>query len=379
MHGCSEIMPDSQNDTRLRIAVYTIARNEEQHAIRFMDSIIDEPDLVVVLDTGSTDRSVALLENKGAVVHQASVSPFRFDMARNTALALVPSNIDVCVSLDLDEVLTPGWRVAIETCWEDDTTRLHYPYVWNWTPEGKPATVFHSDKIHARHGYRWKHPVHEVLTASPGFDEKIVTCTGFTLEHHADAEKSRGQYLPLLEMSVREDPDDDRNSHYLTREYSFYGRWDDVLREGQRHLLLNSASWNKERAKTMRLVAQACRQKGDTQQALSWFHRAISEDPLSRENYVDMGDFCLGSQDFAGASYYARKALAFTHRDKSYIVDEAAWTWKPYDIIAVSAYYLGNLDEALEHAQKAVELNPSDNRLRENLSLVENAICERNG
>jgi glycosyltransferase involved in cell wall biosynthesis len=367
-------MPDSKNDSRLRIAVYTIARNEEQHAIRFMDSIVDEADLVVVLDTGSTDRTVALLENKGAVVHQASVSPFRFDMARNTALALVPADIDICISLDLDEVLTPGWRAAIEACWKDEATRLHYRYIWNWTSEGEPGTVFHSDKIHARFGYRWKHPVHEVLSPEPGYEEKIITCGGFTLEHHADHSKSRGQYLELLEMSVSEDPEDGRNSHYLTREYSFHGRWDQVLHEGQRHLSLKSATWHKERAKTMRLLAQAHRQKGELGQARGWLYRAISEDPSSRENYLDLGETCLASQDYQGAYYFARSAQSLTEQEMSYMVDESAWSWKPHDIIGVASYYLGNLDEALENSRRACELNPNDDRLTENLRLIEDAL-----
>ena len=35
------------------------------------------------------------------------------------------------------------------------------------------------------------------------------------MDHHADPAKSRGQYLPLLELSVAEAPEDDRNTHYL--------------------------------------------------------------------------------------------------------------------------------------------------------------------
>lgn len=359
---------------RFNVAVYTIARNEEQHVDRFMESIINEADCVIVLDTGSTDRTVSLLTEAGAVVHQASVSPFRFDMARNTALALVPADIDICISLDLDEVLTPGWRAAIEACWQDGATRLHYRYVWSWTPAGEPGTVFNSDKIHARHGYRWKHPVHEVLECEPGCEEKTVTCKGFTLEHHMDPNKSRGQYIELLEMSVKEDPDDDRNSHYLTREYSFYKRWDDVLREGQRHLLLKTSTWYKERAKTMRLLAKAHRQKGELRRARGWLYRAISEDPQSRENYLDLAEICLDSEDYLGAYYFARCTQSLTEQEMSYIVDESAWSWKPHDIIGVAAYYLGNMEEALENARRACELNPDDSRLMENLRLVEQTL-----
>ncbi len=45
---------------------------------------------------------------------------------------------------------------------------------------------------------------------------------GVCLEHHADRSKSRGQYLPLLELAVEEDPNNDRNVHYLGREYFFF-------------------------------------------------------------------------------------------------------------------------------------------------------------
>ncbi len=48
-----------------------------------------------------------------------------------------------------------------------------------------------------------------------------------TLNHYPDKNKSRSSYLPLLELSVKEDPEDDRNMHYLGREYMYYGRWND--------------------------------------------------------------------------------------------------------------------------------------------------------
>ena len=77
----------------LKIAVYAIAKNEEQHVERFMSSA-RAADVIVVADTGSTDGTVAALQSAGAAVHEIHISPWRFDDARNAALALVPADFN---------------------------------------------------------------------------------------------------------------------------------------------------------------------------------------------------------------------------------------------------------------------------------------------
>jgi len=77
----------------LKIAVYAISKNEEQFVQRFCESAKDA-DLILIADTGSTDNTQALAINCGAVVHEICVSPWRFDKARDTALALIPRDFD---------------------------------------------------------------------------------------------------------------------------------------------------------------------------------------------------------------------------------------------------------------------------------------------
>src|SRR5690242_7988234 len=115
----------------MRIAVYSISRNESQFVERWTASA-READAVVVADTGSTDDTFRKLVIHGAYVYPITIDPWRFDLARNVALALVPSDIDICISLDMDEVLQPGWRAAMEAL--GPFTRLRYPFVWSHHP-----------------------------------------------------------------------------------------------------------------------------------------------------------------------------------------------------------------------------------------------------
>ena len=196
----------------MKVAIYTIALNEEQFVKSWYDAAKDA-DYLMIADTGSTDRTVELARELGIVVHSIKVTPWRFDDARNAAMALLPADIDMCISLDMDEVITPNWRPSLEKAWKDGITRPRYKHIWSWNDDGTPGLEFSYDHIHTRKGYRWRHPVHECLTAY-GMDEVQGWLDDVETHHHPDPTKSRSQYLPLLALSVKEDPNDDRNAFY---------------------------------------------------------------------------------------------------------------------------------------------------------------------
>ena len=63
-----------------------------------------------------------------------AITPWRFDVARNRSLDLVPADADLCVCTDLDEVFQPGWREKVEEAWTPGVDRLLYRYTWNFLP-----------------------------------------------------------------------------------------------------------------------------------------------------------------------------------------------------------------------------------------------------
>ena len=355
----------------MKIVVYAICKDEAQFVDRWMDSM-SEADQVVVLDTGSTDGTAEKLRARGAAVTVETVVPWRFDAARNRSLDLVPEDADVCVCTDLDEVFRPGWRAALERAWAPGVGRASYRYTWSFNPDGSEGVVFWADKIHARRGWRWVHPVHEVLRwTGDGLGGPQVTAEGVQLDHHPDPHKSRTQYLPLLELSVREEPEDDRNVHYLGREYLFHRRWDDCIRTLERHLAMPTATWKDERAASMRYIAKAYYNKGETAQARDWFLRAITEAPWLREPYTDLALMLYEQGEWEGVLYFTACALAVTDRPRSYISEAAAWGHLPHDLRAIALYRTGDYAQALEEGKKALALAPGDARLRENVRLME--------
>lgn len=363
----------------MKIVVYAICKNEEQFVDRWMDSMA-EADQVVVLDTGSSDATAASLRTRGAFVTEETVIPWRFDTARNRSLELVPQDADICVCTDLDEVFHPGWRAALEKSWTPDASQASYRYTWSFNQDGTEGVVFWSEKIHTRKNWRWTHPVHEVLQwtgeNAPG---PRITVPGIQLDHHPDPSKSRSQYLPLLEQSVNEAPEDDRNVHYLGREYLYKGRWDDCIRTLRHHLTMPSAVWRDERAASMRFIAKAYAQKGDIPSAKVWYHRAVAEAPHLREPYMDFAMllYSQASRDPAawdGILYLTAQALSIKDRPRTYICEADSWGSLPYDLRSFALYRTGRLDEALDAARQALDAAPSDPRLQGNVTALEKKV-----
>lgn len=354
----------------MHIAVYAICKNEVKFAERWMRSM-SEADSISVLDTGSDDGTAERLRELGAEVRVQRVEPWRFDTARNLSLDMVPETADVCICTDLDEVLRPGWRAALENAWLPGTGRARYRYTWSFGPDGSEGVVFWQEKAHSRRGWRWVYPVHEVLEwTGEGAPGPTATVRGMQLDHHPDPEKSRAQYLPLLELSARENPEDDRCVHYLGREYMFAGRWDDCIRTLKRHLSMPSARWRDERAASMRYIARALTQKGETAQARDWYLLAITEAPYLREGYVELAQLLYELGRWDGVLYFTQCALDIAERPMSYICEAGAWGSLPHDLRSIAFYKTGRPAEAAEEAEKAASLSPQDARICENARLL---------
>jgi len=344
----------------MKIAVYAISKNEEQFVKRFCESAKDA-DIILIGDTGSTDNTADLGRQYGATVVDIRIKPWRFDKAREAVLALLPEDVDVCISLDLDEVLEPGWRKEIERVWIEGTTRLRYKFDWGC------GISFYYEKIHARHGYFWHHPCHEYPMPDPRTKEVWAQTDMLLVSHHPDPGKSRGQYMDLLEVAIKEDPTCPRNAFYHARELTFNYRWGDAIDALTRYLAMPKANWPNERCYAMRLLGQCHAELKQDWMALKWFRLACAEAPDTREPWVDLAMFCYRNSTWTECYSAAMTALQITNKAAVYTMDPSVWTEKPYDLASIAAWHIGIKDKAIELCKQALEFNPSDARLVKNL------------
>ena len=354
----------------MKICVYAISKNESKFVDRWYESM-KEADEIYVLDTGSTDDTVEKLKKHNIKVTTKIIAPWRFDVARNESLKLVPEDADLCVCTDLDEIFDKGWRQKLEQAQKYNLVK--YNYIWSFDKNNNPAVNFFYEKIHSRHGYKWVNPVHEVLECSLK-NPKTILIEDIVLKHYPDSTKSRSSYLPLLELSVKENPKNDRNYHYLGREYKFYGKYKEAIKTLKHHLKMKNATWRDERCASMRFISRSYYNLKDYKEALRYAIMSISEAPYLREGYYETGLIYYHLNEYYKAKLYLLLALQIKSNPKTYINDPACYNGTIEDLLTICEYNLKNYKEAYIYVNKALKYNPNEPRLLRNKEIIEKLI-----
>lgn len=301
----------------MRIATYTIAKNEAPRIARALHSARGA-DYRLVVDTGSTDGTIAQAKLAGAKVYPVAISPWRFDTARNTALALLPADIDVCVCLEADEVLVPEWRKHVEDSWTGGVTQLTYHFEWDG------GVTFLRDRIHARHGYRWHGTTHEALHVDPRAKHKVAHIPAVLVQDlPPDGRCGSTDYLNMLWAWCVEEPHSTRAAFYYAREHMFRANVAKSIVEWKRFLSL-SPTWPVEREYAFRSLSRLHR-NSDRLAAIRYAKSAVFEMPTMRCPRLVLAEAYITANDWMSAKGAVDRALDITDRANVFTEDAGSW------------------------------------------------------
>lgn len=191
-------------------AAYTICKNEIKYVEKWLYYTKDF-DYRVILDTGSTDGTYEAFKNAGnVIIEQKTFTPWKFNVARNYNLNMIPSHVDWCLSPDLDEYF------SINVLEEMGKTIKENPTVTNISCSrldiyakdvvvGPPGT----NKIHRRHDYHWVQPIYEHLYWKHDNNNEVeIYNKDIYLIHDQDFKKKERPelYLKMLREEFEENP-----------------------------------------------------------------------------------------------------------------------------------------------------------------------------
>ena len=375
-----------------KFSVCVLCRNSAATLPRLFDSLKEflarNGDLVVV-DTGSSDTSAALARAAGARVFEVGErflstidgamatainkrfvvegekpvvaegdKLFDFAKARNHAADLAVN--DWVSWADSDEAFTvfdiDRINAAIEP---SDVMQCDYEFVFAHGPDGRPEIAFRQSKMYDRTRVHWNPEciVHEVLCpigAQSGHTVYLPPDV-FYLEHWQLPSDHRSRYLPGLALDCWLHPENDRNSHYLSRELLWTGRPRSAIKEFERHVAMNR--WPAEKAQSLIFMGDCYGAINDPEKQLACYHRAFDTDWNRREALMRLAGFHRFWNHPQAVVCYAAAALQIPWNNY-YANTRRQYEDLPHSDLAWAYGWLGRVPEAREHLLKALEYQP---------------------
>lgn len=365
-----------------KICVYAICKNESKFVDRWIESLQDEADCVVVLDTGSTDDTVEKLKKYEPFVtvkqfnYFKELGYFRFDKARNDSLKLVPIDADICVVFDLDQIPRKGWSNIIRKGFSEGNKEIK-GYIIDHDGEFNGLNKWTSRNVHPNSPYWiWERVIHEGIEYHGEEQYSTLFDPNFIIDHYPDKNKDRSLYKELLTYSCKEYPKDPYYGIYLGVELSKRGTKEEALEAFNR--CLRECDFTNNDILKYQCYLNIASITDDYEDALDALSEAYEMGIETRRMYNIFADIFEHQGKFDNAILMLEKALKNVQSYSNDWTDDAElFNGSIEDRLSLFYYYQKqNYLKAIEYSVKALSYNPNDKRLINNLNFCYTKFIE---
>ena len=353
-----------------------ICKNEEESIQKLLDSLKEYISLggeIVVIDTGSTDRTIEILKNNGFKTlverdvelelrkfsvddiptvmlfyeevgnkfnveindemmkkindtfakNNEDFSPlgnkkhvFDFGKARRYAESKCSESFRWIMSVDCDEVFSKlDINCLNHIIRTGDVHQLNFNF--RYINSGEITSSTTRDKFYNRDFGSWKWVVHEQVKALPEKVIKIATVSDSTLslDHHQHPAEHRSNYLLAMCIDVMNDPND-QHVHWLGREMMYQKFYNSAIHLLKKHLKTYNKAWSGEKCMSCIYIGdcylEICKQNTN---------KLVLEINNKRAIRQGVSDLSLDEDDllkFSNIDYEGKKALGWYFRAINY-------------------------------------------------------------
>ncbi|NCY24916.1 MAG: glycosyltransferase [Alphaproteobacteria bacterium] len=356
-----------------RLALVMMIKNEEKRIEVSYDSVRQYTDTFVILDTGSTDRTIeitrAYCKKHNITLHLAEIPFVDFEKSRNDLLDFadeVLKNHYFMMLLDCnDELRNHSELVKVIENHNGPQSGFHLRQQW-WTG-GSLDTYFNIRMVISHFGWRYRGVVHEYIARNPGQDgaNDILKCDDVILyqDRTLDDDKSQRRFKRdkiLLHTAHLRIPEDPRTLFYLAQTCNCLNQ----VQESYEYNLLRTkyTGFGEEVYHSYhRLGMLSQRLKHPWEESLGWYLKAYSHskraEPLVNiaEYYMENDSFGNAKPDWHLAFCFIQQAckLNFPHAQILFI-DKNVYIYRRWHLMGRIGFYCNRYREGKDGCVKAL-------------------------
>lgn len=365
------------------ISLCMIVKNEQEVIQRCLSSVTGVVDEIIIVDTGSTDDTVAICRQFTSHIY---TFPWQHDFAAARNFSFSKASCQYICWLDADDVLDAHSREALLALKDRLSADVYFlPYDYSQDEYGQTACTLYRERIVRNDGtFAWKYPVHEVIHNIHNRSHAYEDIPVRHARTQQGMEQDKGRNLAILQQAVLQPvyATDARVWFYLGRELHDHLRFEEAIEAFARFLAFEN-TWQEERVmalfRTAQCHASLAEMNDEHVHAAEMFARKARElDGRWAEPYFVPGELAYRAGRYEEAAFWFRQCLRGLP-DVLSPVNTALYTIKPSLYLVFCYDRLQQHEEAWRYNELALQYRPRDAGLLHNRAYLGGRLAAASG
>lgn len=363
-----------KQDEGITISLCMIVKNEEDVLERCLQSVNEAVDEIVIVDTGSTDRTKEI-----AAKFTDKIYDFKwiddFAAARNYAFSLATQ--EYILWLDADDYLAEEDQkllLELKKNLDPDIDSVTMHYYLSFDEEGNVIHSIRRNRLVRRNrSFKWIGFVHEYLEVSGAIMHSNISITHKKEKSYTDRNLQiyRKHQRIGTKFSVRD-------LYYFANELRDHAFYEEAA-EYYKNFLFTRKGWVEDNIAACLKLADCYHHLCEREQELGALLRTMHFDKPRADACCRLGAFFLEEDKLQQSIYWYELATTLEISSEMMgAVNQAAWTWLPHLQLCLCYDRLGDLKKAIYHHELAYSYNPTHPSILHNKEYFEKIVNEKN-
>lgn len=337
------------------ISLCMIVKNEEMHIARCLESIAELVDEIIIVDTGSEDRTVEIASDYTSKIYSY---PWKDDFSDARNYSFSKATMDYCMWMDADDILEKTQKnnfLQLKQTLPPDTDIVMMKYDTSFDEAGKPSFSYFRERwIRNCSKYHWIGAVHEVIPPEGNIIYSEVAVSHKKM-NAGDPDRNLNIYRKALAEGGILEP---RQQYYYGRELYYHKQYKEAVSVLEQ-FLLSAEGWIENKIEACSVCASCYYGLGQEQCALNALLRSLSFDSPRAEVCCEIGKYFLEHGKYETAVYWYETALDRPrNKYSSGFVLPDCYDYIPFLQLCVCFDKMGDKKKAKEYNERAGACKP---------------------